>query len=89
MRYSPLSFSQVNESMIPEMVKLAEQFLSPQKDDLLLDLYCGYGLFSHTLGQKCNQVKGYELSAESINSAKEISKRIKSNNKMHFYQAMI
>ena len=58
MRYSPTGFSQVNESMVPEMVELAEKMLSPQKDDVLLDLYCGYGLFSHTLGQKCRKVSG-------------------------------
>ena len=42
MRYSPTGFSQVNESMVPEMIDHARSFLRPEKNDHLLDLYCGY-----------------------------------------------
>lgn len=89
MRYSPTGFSQVNESMVPHMVQLAAEMLSPQKGDHLLDLYCGYGLFSHTLGQKCKKVTGVEQSIDAINSAREIVKRLKTNSKMRFYSENI
>jgi tRNA/tmRNA/rRNA uracil-C5-methylase (TrmA/RlmC/RlmD family) len=89
MRYSPTGFSQVNESMVPEMVSLAEKMLSPKPDDHLLDLYCGYGLFSHILGRKCKKVIGLELSIDAINSAREIVKRLKTNSKMRFYSENI
>ncbi|EDM27544.1 RNA methyltransferase [Lentisphaera araneosa HTCC2155] len=89
MRYSPIGFSQVNESMVPEMVELAKTMLKASKDDVLLDLYCGYGLFSHTLGQSCKNVLGYEMSTTAIDSAKEISKRLKSHNRMKFFAEKI
>ena len=89
MRYSPTGFSQVNESMVPHMVDLAEKMLAPEPSDHLLDLYCGYGLFSHTLGQKCGKVTGIELSIDAINSAREISKRLKTSQKMRFYSDRI
>jgi tRNA/tmRNA/rRNA uracil-C5-methylase (TrmA/RlmC/RlmD family) len=84
MRYSPIGFSQVNESMVPEMIGLAKSMLQPTKEDVLLDLYCGYGLFSHTLGQACKKVLAYELSSAAIDSAREISKRLKTQNRMQF-----
>ena len=84
MRYSPTGFSQINESMVSEMVNLAQSMLKPQTQDHLLDLYCGYGLFSHTMGANCKKVTGIELSSDSINSAREISKRLKTSNKMRF-----
>jgi len=89
MRYSPTGFSQVNESMVPEMVDHARQLLNPQSSDQLLDLYCGYGLFSHTMGGSCKKVTGVELSKDSINSAKEISKRLKTRSSMNFFAAKI
>ena len=89
MRYSPTGFSQINESMVPHMVELAQEMLAPEQSDHLLDLYCGYGLFSHTLGQKCTKVTGIELSVDAINSAREISKRLKTSQKMRFYSERI
>ncbi|MDD7985446.1 hypothetical protein PQO01_10840 [Lentisphaera marina] len=89
MRYSPIGFSQVNESMVPEMIDLAKKMLEPHRDDVLFDLYCGYGLFSHTLGQACKKVFAYELSSTAIESAKEISKRLKTQNHMQFFSEKI
>ena len=89
MRYSPTGFSQVNESMVSHMVKLAEEMLKPDSEDHLLDLYCGYGLFSHSLGKECKKVTGYELSIDAINSAREISKRLKTSQEMKFYSERI
>ncbi len=89
MRYSPLGFSQVNESMVPLMLDEAKNMLKAQSSDTLLDLYCGYGLFSHTLGSLCQRVIGVELSSLAIESAKEIAKRSKTQNKMSFHSERI
>ena len=89
MRYSPCGFSQINESLVSHMVDLSLDMLSPEADDVLLDLYCGYGLFSHTLGKSCRKVTGYELSIDAINSAREIAKRLKTNQQMKFYAEKI
>ncbi|MCH2208376.1 MAG: methyltransferase [Lentisphaerales bacterium] len=89
MRYSPTGFSQVNESMVPHMVNLAEEILAPEQEDHLLDLYCGYGLFSHTVGSHCQKVTGVELSSDAIQSAREIAKRLKTGRHMKFYSEMI
>ncbi|WDE95350.1 hypothetical protein PQO03_06410 [Lentisphaera profundi] len=89
MRYSATGFSQVNESMVEKMVDLATAMLKPEKEDILLDLYCGYGLFSHTLGAPCKKVLAYELSSDSIDSAKEIAKRLKTQSRMQFHAERI
>lgn len=88
MRYSPVGFSQINESIVPEMINQATEMLKPEENNSLLDLYCGYGLFSHTVGQKCKSVTGYELSSAAIESAREISKRLKTH-QMKFYSEKI
>lgn len=85
MRYSPTGFSQINESMVPKMIDIAQDMLQPSKDDHLLDLYCGYGLFSHTIGKGCKKVTGIELSSDAISSAREISKRMKTQSRMKFH----
>lgn len=70
-RYSfhPTSFSQVNESMVPLMLDTVSQLLEPTDDEDLLDLYCGYGLFSHNLAPRYRNVLGLDAEGPSINSA--------------------
>ncbi|MCM8530323.1 MAG: methyltransferase [Lentisphaeraceae bacterium] len=89
MRYSPTGFSQINESMVPEMINLAKTMLNPKSQDHLLDLYCGYGLFSHTVGSVCKKVTGIELSSDAINSAREITKRLKTSQRSRFFSENI
>lgn len=89
MRYSPTGFSQINESMVSEMVNLAKGMLNPKSKDHLLDLYCGYGLFSHTVGSFCQKVTGVELSSDAINSAREIAKRLKTSQRARFFSENI
>jgi len=67
--YHPTSFSQVNESIVPDLLARARDLLSPQADESLLDLYCGYGLFSHYLAPDCAQVLGVDVEGPSIHSA--------------------
>ena len=65
----PTSFSQVNESIVPLMLQEASSMLAPEQGDRLLDLYCGYGLFSHYLAGEYQQVMGVDTEKPSIDAA--------------------
>ncbi len=67
--YHPTSFSQVNESLVPKMLETAKEMLAPQAGQNLLDLYCGYGLFSHYLAPSYKQVLGIDIEGPSIRAA--------------------
>jgi tRNA/tmRNA/rRNA uracil-C5-methylase (TrmA/RlmC/RlmD family) len=69
--YSPLSFSQTNHSILESFVSAARNFLDLAKDEVLLDLYCGYGLFSFSCAANVRNVLGIELSRASIADALE------------------
>ena len=68
--YPPTVFSQINESIIPVFLQELEKYLLPNNETSLIDLYCGYGLWSLALGEKLNSVWGAELSGEAIKAAK-------------------
>lgn len=67
--YSPLSFSQINESILMLFYQTLAEHLKPQANDILMDLYCGYGLWSLAFGDIFKNVWGVELSPDSIASA--------------------
>ena len=67
--YHPTSFSQVNEAMVPVMLDKARALLKPDPAETLLDLYCGYGLFSHFLAPGYKQVVGIDAEGPAIRSA--------------------
>ncbi len=67
--YHPTSFSQVNEAMVPVMLDMARTLLEPGQDETLLDLYCGYGLFSHFLAPGYKRVLGIDAEGPAIRAA--------------------
>lgn len=67
--YSPLSFSQVNHSILERVIRETEALLQPTKDARLYDLYCGYGLFALCHAARVREVVGAESSPASIASA--------------------
>ncbi|MGE5411276.1 MAG: hypothetical protein ACM3MI_09985, partial [Clostridiales bacterium] len=69
--FYPTSFSQVNGSMVPVMLDRAKSMLLPADKSRLIDLYCGYGLFSHYLADNFNETIGIEAEGSSIKSAIE------------------
>jgi tRNA/tmRNA/rRNA uracil-C5-methylase (TrmA/RlmC/RlmD family) len=75
--YSPLSFSQVNHSIVEALVAKAAGLLDLQKDQTLYDLYCGYGLFSLCLADKVGKTVGVEMSPQSVEAAIANAKRNK------------
>lgn len=85
---SPLGFSQVNESMIPLLIGAARRMLTPLSTDVLVDLYCGYGLFTHAFAPKVTRCIGLEQSAEAITCA-AASKHLNHTKNARFEQCSI
>lgn len=75
--FSPLSFSQVNQSLVDRLVNEAGRLLALTKESRLYDLYCGYGLFALCLADKAGSVVGVEISHDSVESAMENATRQK------------
>jgi tRNA/tmRNA/rRNA uracil-C5-methylase (TrmA/RlmC/RlmD family) len=65
--YAPTVFSQVNESMLPVMGEVAGSMAG--HGGRLMDLYCGYGLFSHYLAGAFQEIIGVDANAVAIDAA--------------------
>ena len=87
--YHPTSFSQVNEAMVPVMLDTAQALLEPNPGETLLDLYCGYGLFSHFLASGYKQVVGIDAEGPSIRSAISNKKSNPASKKARFLSRRI
>jgi 23S rRNA (uracil1939-C5)-methyltransferase len=61
-RVSAESFFQVNTTGAEVLVELVKQYAEPRPDDVLLDAYCGVGLFALTLAEAVKEVIGIEAS---------------------------
>lgn len=59
-RISAGSFFQVNTAGAEALVELVRSLLAPAKEDTLLDLYCGVGLFGLSLAGQVGHVVGVE-----------------------------
>ncbi len=68
--YPATVFSQINESILPVFLQELEKYLAPENTTALIDLYCGYGLWSLALSDKVASVWGAELSGDAIRAAK-------------------
>lgn len=67
--YSPAAFSQTNLSILEKLVEGVGELLRPDKNDILLDLYSGYGLFTLCLAGRVTHAIGMEISPEAIRDA--------------------
>ncbi len=66
LQYHPQDFIQVNSAMNQKMVKQAIDWLAPNRDDVILDLFCGVGNFSLPLATKAKRVVGVEVQASMV-----------------------
>ncbi len=82
--FHPTSFSQINESIVGKMLEKARELLEPDQDERLIDLYCGYGLFSHFLAPDYRQVTGIDAEGPSIRAAQTNTRLNKSGSKTRF-----
>jgi hypothetical protein len=63
-------FSQVNGAMVPVLVDTARALLAPLAGHDLLDLYCGYGLLSLSVGGDAARVLGVDHDGPAIEAAR-------------------
>ncbi len=71
LRFPPTVFSQVNQSMLPVLTRTAAALLAPLSGRTLLDLYCGYGLFSVNVGREAKMVVGADHDGPAIEAARD------------------
>ena len=84
--FSSTDFIQINQQVNVAMVEQALDWLSPQKNDTILDLFCGLGNFSLPLAQQAKQVIGVEGVQSMVDKASANAKCNHIDN-CHFYQA--
>ena len=81
---SPLSFYQINPVQTEILYNLAIQKANLQKEDIVLDLYCGIGTIGIFASPHVKQVYGIEVVEQAIGDAKENAKINKIQN-IQFY----
>ena len=69
-KISPLSFYQVNRDGAELLYGKAAEYAAPQKDDDILDLYCGAGTIGLSMATKVKSIIGVEIIPEAIEDAK-------------------
>ncbi|NLD26905.1 MAG: 23S rRNA (uracil(1939)-C(5))-methyltransferase RlmD, partial [Acholeplasmataceae bacterium] len=66
---SPLSFFQTNHEQTEKLYQQVIDYILPQSDDVILDIYCGVGTISLTLAQTVKRVFGIEIVADAVRDA--------------------
>jgi tRNA/tmRNA/rRNA uracil-C5-methylase (TrmA/RlmC/RlmD family) len=82
--YYPTGFTQVNEAMVPLLLSAVRDLLCPTPAEHLLDLYCGYGLFTHFLASGYAHAAGLDAAPESIEAAQQNSRFFPPGNRVTF-----
>jgi tRNA/tmRNA/rRNA uracil-C5-methylase (TrmA/RlmC/RlmD family) len=88
-RFYPDSFSQINLSICPEMLRTAGSLLAQGKNSRLVDLYCGYGFFSCYLAGSFSEIIGVDFAGQSIDSARENMKALRTGAKWSFHSRRV
>jgi 23S rRNA (uracil1939-C5)-methyltransferase len=65
-RVSAGSFFQVNTAGAEALIALVDHYLAPTQDDVLVDLYCGVGLFGLALADRVGRVIGIESDPSAV-----------------------
>ncbi len=64
------AFTQVNDFVADAMVRWLQQQAKAAPSKVLIDLYCGVGIFALTIGNKAQRVIGIERDRESVKAAR-------------------
>lgn len=80
---SPLSFFQVNTDQTIKLYDKIIELLEPNKDENLLDLYCGTGTIGIYVASRVNKVLGVEIVKDAIHDA-NINKKLNNVNNINF-----
>jgi 23S rRNA (uracil1939-C5)-methyltransferase len=67
--FEATDFIQVNGPVNRQMLATALDLLRPERDDRILDLFCGIGNFSLPLARRCGQVMGVEAEQSLVDRA--------------------
>jgi 23S rRNA (uracil1939-C5)-methyltransferase len=70
LEFGPVDFIQVNRDINVSMVKKAIELLEPTSADSVLDLFCGLGNFTLSLGKRARRVVGVEGDAALVARAR-------------------
>jgi tRNA/tmRNA/rRNA uracil-C5-methylase (TrmA/RlmC/RlmD family) len=89
LRFPPTVFSQVNGAMLEVMADRVGSLLAPLAGCDLLDLYCGYGLFSFTAGREAAQVVGVDLDGPAIEAARAGAEHMRLSGRVRFLAGRI
>jgi 23S rRNA (uracil1939-C5)-methyltransferase len=73
--FGPSDFIQVNAELNQKMIHRALELLQPDKEDRVLDLFCGLGNFTLPLATMAGKVVGVEGDAELVRRAGENAQR--------------
>lgn len=85
----PTSFSQVNESILPLLLENALAMTAGENGGRLLDLYCGYGLFSLSLRGRYREIIAVDAAEGSIRAGRDMLLHLKGGARVHFRTAAI
>ena len=77
---SPQSFFQVNTKQTIKLYDKIKKLANLNKNDNVLDLYCGTGSIGIYLSKDCNKVLGVEINKQAINDANKNKKLNKLTN---------
>lgn len=66
---SPLSFYQVNKKQAEKLYQQGIVYADPQKEELLLDLYCGIGTIGLSAVEQVKELIGVEIIPQAIENA--------------------
>jgi 23S rRNA (uracil1939-C5)-methyltransferase len=86
-RFNPQDFTQVNYSVNYQMVRRVLEWLEPNADDVILDLFCGLGNFTLPLALHCKQVIGVEGNAAMVLRAEQNAIHNQLQERVKFYAA--
>lgn len=87
-KLSHRSFFQINHNQTEKLYSTVKEFASFNKNDIVLDAYCGVGSIGITLSQSVKKVCGIEVVPEAVENAKENAK-INGINNITFYTGKV
>ena len=72
----PESFLQINTQAMNKLYSKAIELLNLDREDVVIDAFCGIGSIGLSLADRVKKVYGYELNREAINYAKINAKKL-------------
>ncbi len=86
--FHPLGFSQINLSLLPTLVTDTVAALKLRREDRLIDLYCGYGLFSLAAAPEASEVIGIDAAELAIPTARAMAAARKLTNTRYLRESI-